>query len=144
MEIDLGIDFETAEKEVAESRKPVTPGDYTVQVTNITPGQSGSESKTPGRPYLNWELTVVGHSEFTGKKVWMITSLPWADASNGNRLLTSGINFLVDITKALGQPWQGGKLRTEEYHGRTCKATIGLEINKRSGEPRNTIDKVYA
>ena len=144
MQIDLGIDFETAEKEVAESRKPVAIGDYSIQVTDIKPGVGGESSKNPGRPLLNWELSIIGHPDYTGKKLFYNTSLPWADPSNGNRLLTSGLNFLTDLTKALGHPWAGRAIQTEQYIGLTCHVTVGHTINKKTGEPQAVVDKVYA
>lgn len=144
MEIDLGLDFEKAEAIVAEQRRAPTPGDYTLQCTDIKPGVSGDQSKVPGRPMLNFELSIVNNADFSGKKVFYNTMLPYADPLNGNKLLTSGLGFLVDLTKALGQPWTGGKLRTEDYIGRTCNATLGQEVNPKSGELRAVVNKVWA
>lgn len=144
MEIEIGLDFMAAEQEVTESRKPAEIGDYTLQVIEIRASASGPTSKVPGRPMLGWELAIIGHPTYNGKRVFYNTMLPYADPNNGNKLNTSGISFLVDITKALGQPWQGGKLRTEEYIGKTCRATIGIEVNPKTGEQRNSIGKVFA
>lgn len=135
MEIEIGVDFAQAEKEVAEARQPAPEGDYTVQVEQITPG-TGKES---GRPKLNWQLTIVGHPEWSGKKVFYNTSLPWM---KDGRLETSGINFLVDLCKALGQPWTGGKLMTESYIGRTCKARLAVRQDQ-NGNPQNEVKALY-
>lgn len=120
-EYDMGLDFAAAEKAVEESRKPVPVGDYTIQVGQEPEARTG---KT-GRPGLNWTLSIVGHPEFSGKKLFYYTPMPWTDSAGV--FVTSGINFLTDFCKALGTPWTGGKLNTTQMLGKTAKCRIKHE-----------------
>jgi len=142
VEIEIGLDFAEAEREVEEQRRPASQGDYTLQV-DAPPDlkASGQQSKSPGRPYLNWRLSIINDSSFQGKKVFYSTPLPWTNPTT-QQLETSGINFLVDLTKALGKPWAGGKLQTEAYVGLTCKARVGVKMDNK-GQPQNEVQLFY-
>src|SRR5689334_16274549 len=53
-----------------ESFQPVPAGAYLVTITGVEE-KTGKES---GLPYINWELTVAD-GEFSGRKLWLMTSL---------------------------------------------------------------------
>jgi len=141
MEVNIGLDFLAAEQEAEEALKPIPPFDYTFQVEGIEPKLSGLTSKTPGRPYLNWTLSIINSPEYSGKKLFYSTPLPYHNPSSG-KLETSGINFLVDMCKALGRPWQGGTFQTELYIGAVGNARVGQRVGQ-NGRPQNQVDSVF-
>src|SRR3990167_6368876 len=126
-EIEIGLNFLVAEKEAEEGLKPVPPADYSFLVEGVEIKASGEMSKTPGRPYLNWTLSIINHPEYSGKKLFYSSPLPWQNPLSG-KLETSGINFLVDMCKSLGQPWSGERIQTEMYIGRTGTARVSQKV----------------
>lgn len=140
-EIDLGVDFATAEAEVELSRKPAPAGDYELIVSANPEKQTTKEtSKKPNRPMLSWQLKIVNNSDssLNGKMVFYNTPLPWQFEGKFD---TSGINFLVDLTKSLGKEWSGGRIATEDYISTTCRAK--LKVTEHNGKQRNEVEKFY-
>lgn len=134
MEFDLGIDFQAAETAVEEQRRPADEGDYTLQVVEVTAG----EGKQSGRPKFNWQFQIINDPRFNGKRVFYNTSLPWDNPKTQQRE-TGGINFLVDVCRALGRPWSGSKIDPQPYIGLTCKAHVTVRIPDGSDRPVNEI-----
>ena len=138
MEINMeGLDFASAEKEVEESRKPLPEGDYQVQIESVE-HKVGKES---GRPYLNWMLNVFNNAQYNGKKIFYSTPLPWTNPSSG-KLESTGLNFLVDLCKAFGKPWEGGKLQTEQYIGAMGNARVAIKMDTK-GRPQNEVKALF-
>jgi len=142
MEIDVCIDFQKAEAEVEESRKPPAPSNYEARCVAADVKNSGPNSKMPGRPYINWTVEIINSPDFNGKKIFHMTQLPWANPDTGE-IVTSGIGFLVDLTKAMNKPWVGGKLETSDYIGIPFGIRTIVEPDQ-NGEPRARIKSVHS
>lgn len=129
--VEVGLDFESAEK----ISGPIPEGDYDVQVTSVTLGETGPNSKVPGSPMLKWEFEVINSSNvnLNGRKLFLNMPIPRGDGK--------GLNFLVATCKALGRPWSGQGLNTDDYLGRTCKAKVTIE--EYNGAFNNKVGKVY-
>lgn len=113
-------------------------GTYEFQVRGIDSTQTGEASKTPGRPMLKWELEIVNHPEYQGRRVFYNTVLPWV---NQGQLDTSGCGLLVAVTKGVGKPWTGAAINTDEYLGLTGQVVIGqapMKSGARKGEMGQT------
>ena len=113
VEINLGIEHGEAEEEAKEAMKTLPPGTYDLSCIGCKPGEY---SKTK-RPMLEFEFEVVNSSEWNGKKLRHTCPLP----ENGNN---SGIGFLTEVTRALGNPWTGASINTEDYIQRSCQANV--------------------
>lgn len=127
-EIEIGIDFDTAEK----ASGPIPDGDYDVQLVDSNLGETGPNSKVPGTPKIDWIFEVINnsHSDYNGRKLFMTTVLS-----------SNGAGILVSLTKALGKPWSGTKIDTDDYLQHTCKAKVVTE--EYAGNFSNKIKKVY-
>lgn len=139
MEIDIGLDFNAAEAAVEEQRRAAPEADYTLQVVDVVYGHG----KASGRPKLNWQFKIVNDVQFSEKRVFYNTSLPWTNKNTG-QYEDSGVSFLVDVCKALGRPWQGGKLDTNHYLGLTCRAHVIQEVQEGRDRPDNQIARFLA
>lgn len=127
-ELDIGCDFDAAEK----LSGAIPEGDYKVQVSEVKLGETGANSKIPGTPKIDWEFTVIEHQEFAGRKLFMTTPV----SPDGK-----GLNYLVALTKALGKPWSGKSLNTENYVGLSCRARVIQD--EYNGAINNKIKKVF-
>ncbi len=112
VEINLGLSHEEANAESQEAMKTLPPGAYDLSCTGCKPDQYGS-----GRPCIQFEFEVVNHAEFNGKKLRHSCPLPYQGSN-------SGIGFLVDVTTAMGVPWTGASINTEDYVSRSCRANV--------------------
>ena len=138
MEISLeGLDFAAAEREVEESRKPLPESDYQFRIDSV----EHKIGQASGRPYLNWTMVVINHSEYSNKKFFYSTPLPWVNPQT-QKLESTGLNFLVDLCKAVGKPWSGGKLLTEMYIGAIGSAKIGIKLDQ-NGRPQNEVKAIF-
>ena len=138
MEIEIGIDFNEAEKESAI--KPLPDGYYEMQVAAVEPKECGPNSKKPGRPMLSYRFEVVGNEEiaYNGRSVFYNVMIPWTDDSG--EFDKSGISFLVGLCAAIGQPWEGSSFDPLEHIGATCNALIGSR--EYNGNVNNEIKKL--
>ena len=138
MEISLeGLDFAAAEKEVEESRKPLPESDYQFRIDSV----EHKIGQTSGRPYLNWTMVVINHSEYSNKKFFYSTPLPWVNPQT-QKLESTGLNFLVDLCKATGKPWSGGGLQTERYIGAVGNARLIIKMDT-NGRPQNEVKAIF-
>lgn len=114
--IELGIDFNAAQKEAEKAMQPAPIGVYELQVSTIEPGVT----KT-GKGRLMWIMQIVNNADATlnGKKVSYFTNIPTPTD-------ISGIGFLVQLTNALRKPWNGQSFNTDDYLGLTCRANLGI------------------
>ena len=141
--IDMAVDFDDIKDLDAY---PVLPtATYDVQVVSIESDVTGENSKTPGRPKLVWSFRVINNPDHPNHRLSNHnTVLPFRDESKppGEELVTSGCGFLVSLCKALGKPWTGRQITTEEYIGLTCKAIVveeKMKFGARQGDPTNVI-----
>lgn len=113
-QIDLGCSTDQAQEQMERDQLKLPPGSYKMLCVACELGQTKK-----GRPQLTFELEVIEHSnpDFNGKKLFYYAPLP--DGTN-----MKGIGFLVNITKALGKPWEGTKMNTEDYLTRSCVANV--------------------
>ena len=143
-EIDLNVDFEDVKH---ADEFPVVPnGTYTFIVKNV----DATDAKSSGRPMLKWTIAVPAPETGRDCNVFCNTVLPY---KVNDELIVSGIFQLVSICKAVGMPWTGGKLITENYIGRSGRVIIkqvpAQSINPLTGEyeadltkpPRNDVEK---
>jgi hypothetical protein len=116
--INLGMDFNQAEGAVSEERKGVPTGTYRARCFKVEVTETGPNSKKPGRPMLVFNMELVASGEFDGKefKYWAV--LPWGDVQ-------TGLGNLIDATTALGKPWEGNEIDTDDYLMK--EAEINLE-----------------
>lgn len=112
--IELGVDFNIAKEEDDKNRQPLKPGVYTMTCVAVEMGESKK-----GRPMLIFDLETSSNSDAAsnGKKFKSFCPLP----HNGDN---SGIGFLLNVTKALGKPWVGNQITTEDYIGLQCAANL--------------------
>jgi len=103
--IDLGVDYSSVED--MDKFDPMPNGTYEFSVASI-------EEKTSqkGRPMLKWTFRI----PFDGseRKLSYFTVLPWQKDGEWD---LSGMGMLVSVTKALGRPWTGQSLSTEDFLG---------------------------
>jgi len=103
--IDLNVDYSDVQDE--DVFKPLPPGTYQFTVQSIE--QTTSKE---GRPMLKWIYAIVHDGK--NNKLSYYTVLPWL--VNG-QVDTGGVGMLVAATKAVGNPWTGQTLDTEDYLG---------------------------
>jgi len=142
--VDLYVDY----TDVQDMDKfPIVPnGVYEFTVKGLEPKTAKS-----GRPMLLWTITVSDPE--TGQPVNVLnnTVLPWIPPG-ANEVDAGGVGMLVQSCKAVGMPWTGGKLATENYIGRSGKVELiqkpkqiqneeGQYVNDPSGEKVNAIKR---
>jgi hypothetical protein len=114
--IDLGVSFDDIKDE--DQFTPMPNGTYEFTVADVESTNSKG-SKPPGRPMLKWTLKFP--FEGSERSMFIYTVLPWV--VDGEQVL-SGVSQLVAITKAIGQPWVGKAITTEDYLGKKGKAVV--------------------
>lgn len=96
------------------SSDPLPAGDYVMAIASEKGRESGPNSKSPGRPMLEFEFEVLD-GDYKGRRFWMLTM--WREGPNGpepDPEIPSGKRRIAEIAHA------AGKLRlssTEELHG---------------------------
>jgi len=140
--INLGVDFSDVEN---EDTFPVLPnGTYPFKTTKVE-GANSKSSDPPGRPMIKWTFTTVQDGiDFNN---FHYTVLPW---EVDGEWIASGVGMLVTVCKALGKPWTGKNLVTEDYLGvsgtyvleqalRQKQAPDGSWVDDPNGAPVNVI-----
>jgi hypothetical protein len=74
---------------------------------------------------LNWQLEVIDPVTTRPVTIFHITVLPWMENGEMN---VKGCGMLVAATKAVGLPWTGQSLNTEDYIGRS--GSVALKVTK--------------
>lgn len=101
-----GIRINLSDKEATSESRDIAPlpnGKYLMAVTEITEEECGPNSKNPGKPYYNLELTVQD-GEYEDRKVFT------------NAMLFEGALYtIVQILKALDVPFQGTSFQVDGY-----------------------------
>ncbi len=114
--INLGMSFNEAKQEGERQKLKLTEGPYKLvcKVAKTTE----SKKKTP---QIEWLFEVVENTnpDFNGKELRKWTPLPH-DGKVG------GIGYLVEITEALGVPWDGRGFDLDACVGKICNANIEL------------------
>ncbi len=114
MEFEMGISYNQAEEENTFTILPEAVHEVMVKDIKLTHASSG-------RPMLEWLFEVINNPEFKSRKIYERTVLPWHD---GTEFITSGLFRITNLTAALGMPWEGEKLYTEDYMGKTCAIKV--------------------
>lgn len=115
--LDLGVSYNEAKVEGDKQKLRLTIGQYKLMCKEVALKKSSKDT-----PQAEWSFDVVDNvnPDFNGKQLKTWTPLP----VNGN---LKGIGFLVDVTAALGKPWTGDKLNTDDYITKTCLANIIID-----------------
>lgn len=140
--INLGVDY--ADVQALDEWIVVPGGTYQFTVSSISEKKSSA-----GRPMLNWRIEVIDPGTTKPVGVFYNTVLPWMDSGELN---VKGCGMLVAIAKAVGKPWTGQSLNTEDYIGRagTVKLKVtrmqkkdasGAYVDDPEGKERNEVDK---
>ena len=103
--IDLNVDFTDVQDE--DVFTPLPPGTYSFTVQSVE-----ATTSKKGRPMLKWTYAIV--HEAKEYKLSYYTVLPWMV---DGQVDTGGVGMLVSATKAVGIPWTGQQLVTEDYLG---------------------------
>ena len=110
--IDLGVDYsDVQDMDVFE---PLPNGTYDFIVKSVEEKTAAS-----GRPMLKWVFAV--NHEGKDYQLFYNTVLPWY---HDGELDMGGVAMLVGTTKALGKPWTGQQLNTEDYIGAAGAAEV--------------------
>jgi len=112
VEIDLRIDFSDVENE--DSFEPIPVGTYDFIVKSAE-----SVIAKSGRPMIKWQLGIA--HDGAERTIFYNSVLPHVV---DGQMITSGVGMLVSVCKAVGQPWTGSSLNTEDYIGRAGRAEI--------------------
>lgn len=129
--VDLGVDYEDVKNQ--DIMDPMPIGTYEFQVESV----EEKAAATTGRPMLKWTLKVINNEEYRNRKLFNNTVLAWIDPKTGEQ--DSNVFGLVAQCKAVGVPWTGKNLNTEDYVGRTGQVTViqkkkqTLQINHKTG-----------
>ena len=116
--VKIGTAFAEGE-EISEKQRLKLPDDaYVIMCTECV-----STTSSKGNPQLQFTFETQNNPnpDYNGKKLMYWAPLP----HDGNN---KGIGFLVDVTRALGKPWEGDSLNTEDYPTRTC--TVNVIVDK--------------
>jgi len=98
----------------------VPGGTYQFTVKNVT-----EKNSQAGRPMLNWQLEVIDPATARPVTVFHTTVLPWM---HNGEMDVKGCGMLVSVAKAVGMPWTGQSLATEDYIGRS--GSVMLKVTK--------------
>ncbi|MCZ7405408.1 MAG: DUF669 domain-containing protein [Candidatus Methanoperedens sp.] len=119
MPIDLGLEYDAAEKE--SKMEPVIPGTYEFMVDRIDEGNTKD-----GRPQWTWWLKIVNNPTYPNRVLPYNTVFPWIDPATGQRD-TKGIGLLVAVGDGIGSKWVGTILPDKEtFYGKGGFVRVGL------------------
>jgi len=110
--INLGVDFSDVKDSDVFEPLPNATYDFTVYSVE-------EKTAASSRPMLKWVLTII--HEGKERKLFYNTVLPWMKDGEWD---LSGMGMLVGLTKALGKPWTGTQLSTEDYLGLAGRADV--------------------
>ena len=115
--VELGMDFNSAQGAVDEERKQVPTGTYRGRCFKCELTQTGPKSKSPGRPMLVFHMELVNAGEFDGKEFRYWAVLPHGDTQ-------TGLGNLIAATNALGKPWEGSSIDTDDYLSKEAEINL--------------------
>ena len=138
--IDLGVDYSDVQNE--DIFTPLPNGTYDFITSSVE-----AKNSMAGRPMIKWTFTV--NHEGKEYKLFYNTVLPWEKDGEWD---VGGVGMLVSVCKALGQPWTGKGLNTEDYVGvggsceviqkpKQIKGSDGVYADDPSGQVVNDIAK---
>ena len=120
--IDLGVDYTDVKDE--DTFSPLPNGTFEFTVLAVEPKQSQK-----GRPMIKWTFLV--NYEAKDYRLFYHTVLPWE--VNG-QWEVGGVGMLVSVCKALGMPWTGKSINTEDYLGNSGTFEV-IQKPKQSKQP---------
>ena len=139
-DIDLGMNFAEAEE---DAKRPVAPaGDYEFQIKGYELKEGGPNSKNPGRPLINWNLSILNADDpkLDGLGVFYNTSLPWTNPATGE-IVDSGKSFITRLFQSVGATWEGSSFDPDAILGSTGRMKLKTELYE--GEPQNKVATLY-
>jgi len=113
--VDLNVDFSQVQD---EDKYPVVPNgeyDFTIVACDHATTQAG-------RPQIKWRLEVMDPDTNKPVKIGYNTVLPWVTPEGKQD--AGGVGLLVSLCKAVGLPWTGTQLDTDDYIGRIGRAVV--------------------
>ena len=116
-QIELCMDFNTANSAVNEERKQVPTGTYRARCFKCELTQTGPKSKAPGRPMLVFHMELVNSGEFDKKEFRY-----WAVLPHGE--IQTGLGNLIAATTALGKTWEGSSIDTDDYLAKEAEVNL--------------------
>jgi len=126
--IDLNVDFEDVQDE--DAFKPLPEGTYDFTVQSVEQATSKK-----GRPMLKWTYSIVHDKK--EHKLSYYTVLPWMV---DGQVDTGGVGMLVGATKAVGIPWTGQQLVTEDYLGAKGSMIVSQKPKQVKGPDGTYVD----
>jgi len=134
--VDLGVNYDDIKH--MDEFPTVPDGAYDFTVKEVTETQSQG-----GRPMLKWKISTLHPDTGQDVNIFHNTVLPWIPPGE-TEMSVSGCGMLVAIAKAVGLPWTGGSLNTEDYVGRTGNVNLRLKTRQiDSGQTDANGKKVY-
>jgi len=130
--IDLGVDYEDVKD---QDKFPLLDnGTYEFRVKRIQEVKASN-----GRPMLKWSHAIINPTTGHDHTIFNNTVLPWVPP-NETELDTGGVGMLVQQCKAVGLPWTGGKLNTDDYIGRVGQLEIKQKTRQVKGPAGTYVD----
>lgn len=108
--IEMGIDFNAAQKESEAAMQPAPADIYTLQVTDVEEGVNKS-----GGPRLTYKMEIVANSnpKLNGKKMMFFTNTTGP-----------GVGFLTEMLTKFKCPWKGTSFDERAPIGKQAKANV--------------------
>lgn len=122
--IDLGVNYEDVQD---LDKYPVVPGGT---YTFIIKKAENMVTKS-NRPKIFWALEITDPDTGHPVSIPHNTVLPWIKDGQQD---VSGVGMLVQVCKAVGLPWAGGKINTDDYIGRGGKVEV-KQVRARMQDP---------
>jgi len=126
--IDLNVDYSDVQDE--DVFTPLPPGTYSFRVQSVE-----ALTSKKGRPMLKWTYAIV--HEAKEYKLSYYTVLPWMV---DGKVDTGGVGMLVSATKAVGLPWTGQQLVTEDYLSAEGTMEVVQKNRQKAGPDGKYID----
>lgn len=135
--LNVGVDFGSAAAAADQARNPAPAGVYDLRVAEILLTDDHGQPLTTkkGKPQFIAVLEIFNSSNaaLNGKKIKHWVMIP----TNGD---LSAVGFLVDFTKAIGKPWSGSSINTDEFLNQVCRANVSINKPDPSKSGFNNIE----
>jgi hypothetical protein len=119
--------------------EPLPAGKYVVEVTDFKEGTASENAKNAGAATISWELSVVDHDEYEGRKVW-----------ENMTIVDNSLWRLKAFLEAAGfEADDEVEFDPEDILGATLEVRLGVQKgrkNPKTGEeydPRNVVKQFF-
>lgn len=130
---------QTIEESFEDTRSVIPPGEYMVNIDDITPTVIGAEN----RPILRVRFVIVnsGDDELDGR---VLSHIVWLDLDSSGALMTGkdkniGLGQLLTALGLNGKPFSPG-----QFIGQVVVVQVYNKVNKNSGEQEAAVARVVA